>query len=262
MAIRHRNNISWITFQIFEQYNIRHGFFMRHGGCSPEPWKSLNMATSVGDSRENVIENRRRMSDAIAINRDSIFDVWQIHDNSIIYSAVARELQSPHIKGDAITTNASEVTLLMLFADCVPVMVFDPKVNAAMIIHTGWQGTIKVIVSDAIRYMENHYGSIKNNLIAGIGPAICLKHYEVGKDIFASARAKLGENSIGMVKKGKYYLDLAATNKRILQSEGIDRIEMMHICTACSTADWFSHRGEKGRTGRFAGLIKPRDERD
>ena len=257
MAIWHRNNISWVTFHLFDQYGIPHGFFMRHGGCSPNPWKSLNLATTVGDTRENVIENRRRIAEAIGIESKSFFDVWQVHGNKVIYSALPRELDVPHMKGDAIVTDASGVTLLMLFADCVPIMFFDLEKNAAMIIHAGWQGTVKGIVADAARFMIHKFGSKKKDLIAGIGPAICQSHYEVGRDIYEFARNNLGGNVTGKKEEEKYYLDLAQTNMNILQSEGIIRIERMSICTACCTMDWFSHREEMGNTGRFAGIIKP-----
>ncbi len=127
MTVHYSNNIAYLTSDLLESFKLNHGFFMRHGGCSPKPWRSLNMATSVGDSRENVIENRSRIAFSMKINRSSYYDLWQVHSNKVVIADQPRPINEAHLKADAIVTNRKGVSLLMLFADCVPVLLFDPN---------------------------------------------------------------------------------------------------------------------------------------
>lgn len=122
MPIHYSDGISWLSSQALDAYEIKHGFFMRHGGCSLHPWKSLNMATSVGDSRENVIENRKRIADSLKIDSNSFYDLWQVHSDSVIITERPRAITEAHLQADAIVTDKSSVALLMLFADCVPML--------------------------------------------------------------------------------------------------------------------------------------------
>jgi YfiH family protein len=124
---------------------IKHGVFMRHGGCSPQPWSSLNLATSVGDSAEDVIENRDRISDALGLERNSFYDVWQVHSTKVVYAGQPRKIGRDHIKADAIITDQKNVALLMLFADCVPILLYDPERSIAACAHAGWKGTFNQI---------------------------------------------------------------------------------------------------------------------
>ena len=132
---------------------------MRHGGVSPNPWSSLNLATSVGDSSESVIENRRRITSCLSLREDSIFDVWQVHSNRVIHAEDSRKLDQPHQKADSIITNKPNVTIMMLFADCVPIMMYDPKNNVAALAHAGWQGTVNGVVGETVKSMQEKHAS-------------------------------------------------------------------------------------------------------
>ena len=256
MPIHYRNNISYYTFSLLDEYHLVHGVFMRYGGVSPKPWASLNMATSVGDSRKSVIENRKRITNCLTLDEGSIFDVWQVHGTNVVHAAKSRKLDQPHQKADAIITNKPNVTILMLFADCVPIMLYDPENNVAALVHAGWQGTVNRVVSETVKSMQKKYGCKPKNLIACIGPSICVDHYKIGKEVADEVRRVFKNPEQILLTKGQnLHLDLQTANRIILNKHGIKRIQDSRICTACNTGDWYSHRAEKGKTGRFAAII-------
>jgi len=249
--------IKYCQFESFQKEGIEHGIFMRHGGCSPAPWKSLNLSTTVGDSRENVIENRRRVLSSLHLNQDNYFDVWQVHSSEIIITEKNKASDQAYIKADAIITSSSGVALLMRFADCVPIMLFDPRKKVIALVHAGWLGTLEMIAYKSVQKMENVFGSYRQDVIAGIGPSICVTHYPVGKKVIDKLISVFPDNWMDFVKKydERLHLDLWKLNKYILERAGINKIEVSEICTACDKNNWFSHRGEEGNTGRFAGII-------
>lgn len=255
MPIYKKNGVTYLTFDLFENYGIKHGVFMRHGGVSPVPWRSLNMATSVGDTRENVLENRNRITTALGLDEDSIFDLWQIHSKKIVHTDKPRPKNQAHSKGDAIITNKINISLLMLFADCVPILLADVDKKVVAIAHAGWQGTYKGIVTDTVNEMKRVYDCQSENILAGIGPAICQRHYEVGEEVIQIFKKEYQESKkILMTKNSKIFLDLTQANYLLLKKAKIKQVEVMDICTACHTEDWYSHRADN-KTGRFGVLI-------
>ena len=256
MPIHNVNGLSYLTFDFFDQYQIPHGIFMRHGGVSPKPWSSLNLATSVGDSKQNVIENRHRITNSLGLDNSSIYDLWQVHSNNVVTADRPRLSGETHIQGDAIITNRQNVALLMLFADCVPILLFDKKKNVAAIAHAGWQGTINGIVINVVQNMMDKFNSNPEDILAGIGPSICARHYEVGIDVVnAVKQSKIDPEHVLTTENSKYYLDLKKANILLLKQANIKMIESMDICTACHPDDWFSHRAENKVTGRFGAII-------
>lgn len=254
--IHSSGDISYLTFDSFDRFGLKHGIFMRHGGISPSPWKSLNMSTSVGDSRENVVENRRRLTSAIGVKEQDIYDVWQVHSSKVVYTNKPRLLNEKHVKADAIITDKSELAIMMLFADCVPILFVDAVRNTAGIAHAGWQGTVKNIVGKMVQALKHKFNSSPEDITAAIGPAICADHYEVGSDVVHQARNVFDKDSgVIMEKKGAIFFDLVKANHILLERSGVLQIETADICTACNLEDWFSHRGENGKTGRFGAII-------
>ena len=256
MPIRLYKGITYLTSDALEYHKVKHGFFMRHGGISPFPWKSLNMATSVGDSSENVIENRKRIADSLQISQFSFYDLWQVHSNEVVIAENPRPKGTPHIQADAIVTNNFDVALLMQFADCVPILFYDPDRKVIASVHAGWKGTIDGIAFETIKVMMEKFKCKPKNIISVIGPSICQDHYQIGDDVAFQVKTVFDpEENFLTFKSEKIFLDLAAANKNILEKLGLRNIEMMEICTFCSKEDWFTHRGEDGKTGRFASVI-------
>lgn len=251
------NKVRHFQFESFRSESILHGIFMRHGGCSPAPWDTLNLSTSGGDSLSNVAENRRRVLLKLNLYPENYFDVWQVHSSTVVVTEKRKERNQAYIKADAIITSKPGIALLMRFADCVPILLFDPIQKVIAIVHAGWIGTLDLIALRTIKQMASVYGSDPEDIIAGIGPSICVNHYSVGEDVVQKLTDVFPENWIDFINitNEKKHLDLWKLNKFILQLAGVKKIEMSGICTVCDQGNWFSHRGEKGRTGRFAAVI-------
>lgn len=257
MGFVEKNGLKYYAFDLLEFKDLTQGVFCRQGGVSPSPWVSLNLGGTVGDSRENVIENRKRIFDLIGRPVDSIFDVWQVHGKTVACSSVPRPLDSAHQRADAVLTDRSEITLLMLFADCVPIFLYDPVRKAIGIVHAGWQGTVKKIGREAVEAMRCQYGSDPADIHAGIGPSIGPDHYEIGEDVEKRVHTSFGEDTNLLLRRsdGKVYFDLWTANSLILQQAGLKHIQISNVCTACNLQDWYSHRGEGGKTGRFGAVL-------
>jgi len=261
MVFHEEHGLKYLTLQTFDEYDVPHGFFSRRGGISPQPWASLNVATSVGDSRDNVIENRNRIMHIFGKNYTDVFDVWQIHSDIVQSSEEPRSIGEPHKKGDAIITSNPQVALMMVFADCVPILLYDVKKNIGAIVHAGWQGTVKYIACRTIEKMQNEYGCDTQNILAGIGPSISVDHYEIQNSTAEVIRESFpnGSEKIIAQRDDKLFFDLWAANELLLRRYPLKSIEIAGICTACELKDWYSHRAENGKTGRFAAVlnIKP-----
>lgn len=257
MAFQQHHTLRSYTFDSLQFPEIVQGIFTRQGGVSPAPWASLNLGGTVGDSRDNVIENRRRVFEAIQRPVETVFDSWQVHGDQVLITDRPRPLDEPHPKADAILTNRPEVTLMMRFADCVPIFFYDPAHGVVGIAHAGWQGTVKKIAAAVVSTMAATYGSQPEAIIAGIGPSIGPEHYEIGEDVIVQVRQSFGADADGVLlnDNGRVQLDLWKANQWVLQQAGVQQIEIAGLCTACHNQDWYSHRKEAGKTGRFAAVI-------
>ena len=257
MPFHQSGDLRFFTFDLFDQYGLVHGFFTRHGGVSPSPWDSLNLGGTVGDVRENVVENRKRIFDVMGRSVSSIFDCWQVHGTDVICTEAPRPLDEPHLKADAILTDRPEITLFMRFADCVPILLFDPVRSVTGMVHAGWRGTLDGVVVKAVERMQSQYGSHPADILAGIGPSVCVDHYEVGPEVIEATRKSFGSD-FGLVLKPNHqatHLDLWKANQILLERGGVHQIETAGICTFAQKEDWFSHRGDQGKTGRFGAIL-------
>ena len=254
MPFTYQDNLRYFQFNTIQ---TRHAIFTRRGGLSPEPWNSLNVGGTVGDDSTRVRANRNLSLKALGCLPDSVFDVWQVHGADVVYATEPR-LDSESVKqADIILTDKPELTLYMRFADCVPIFVHDPRKGVIGVAHAGWMGTLRDVATSMISSMIKRYGSNPADIIAGIGPSIGPDHYEVGADVILRVMEKFKDESELLLKShdGKIHFDLWKTNRVLLERAGVGHIEIAEVCTACNTNDWFSHRAEKGRTGRFGALI-------
>ena len=257
MIIHQVDGLRFYSFESFENQGIISAAFTRHGGNSPVPWNGLNVGGTVGDSLENVVENRRRLFQAAGRPQESIFDVWQVHSNDVVVADQPRSSSQPYVKADAILTDRNKVTLFMRFADCVPILLFDPIHKAIGLVHAGWVGTVNQIAKVTVEAMQAEFGTDPKQLLAGIGPSICATHYPIGPDVIARVKETFEADSRQLLSGNgtATHFDLWNANRLILEKAGISHIEISGMCTACHPEDWFSHRGEKGKTGRFGVLF-------
>jgi len=256
MSFRRAGDLQLFTFESLDLPGLQHAVFTRRGGVSPAPWSSLNLGGTVGDETPRVLENKRRVLDSFGRTPASLHEVWQVHSADVVDAREPRG-QAALVQADAMITSNTNVTLLMRFADCVPVLLYDPVKQAIGLVHAGWLGTVRKAVVHAVRALRASYGSQPADLLAALGPSIGPDHYAVGDDVVRAVREALGPpaDEALAVHDGRVHLDLWLANRRLLEGEGVSSIEEAGLCTACHPQDWYSHRGEGGKTGRFGALM-------
>jgi YfiH family protein len=249
--------IKYFEFSSLKIPGLYHAIFTRQGGISPSPWNSLNFGGSVGDNINRVRKNIGRAMTALNINADRIYDVYQVHSTDVVNAIQPIKPGELHIKADGIITQQSDLTLLMRFADCVPILLFDPIRHAIGIVHAGWLGTVNKIIKKAVHMMMTSYESSPDDIYAGIGPSIGPDHYQVGKDVFEKVKLAFGNKTDQLITydRGSIFFNLWKANQYTLNEVGVNRVEISDICTRCNLDNWYSHRGENGKTGRFGAVI-------
>jgi YfiH family protein len=235
---------------------VRHAIFTRCGGASTGAYASLNLSRAVGDDPEAVAENNRRMLAAVGYRREQAATAWLVHGNDV--AVITRDdLERDPPQVDAIVTRERGLPLILRFADCVPVVFFDPDTPAIGVAHAGWRGVTLNAAGATVRAMTDAFGSDPRRMWAGIGPAISVERYEVGPEIVEQVAAACppGTRLAQPGDNGRPRLDLPMAVESQLQAAGVGANEAAGLCTASHTAEWFSHRAENGKTGRFGLLI-------
>lgn len=253
-----KDGIVFYQFQqwVGEKNGPVHGIFTRIGGVSNSPWASLNVGSTVGDDPEAVATNRHLMLAALDLTDRVECTVWQVHGAETV---VVDDVPQERVLGqaDGLVTARLDVALTMRFADCVPILLYDARQGVIGMAHAGWRGTLAGAAVSVVRAMQDRFGCRAADIEAGIGPSIGPEHYQVGSEVveafyaafdFADAVVRLGAN-------GSAYLDLWEANRRALQAVGVEQIEVAGISTAASLLEFYSHRAEQGRTGRFGAVM-------
>lgn len=232
-----------------------HAVFSRQGGVSPAPFASLNMSLSVPDDHARVYANRRRVYGLFDRDTDSVVHAHLVHGADVARVTTADNgTWVAHV--DGLITNQPGCVLSMNYADCAPIFLYDPRRHAIGLGHAGWRGTVVDLPGAMVRAMVAHFGSDPADLVAAIGPCIGPCCYEVGAEVIAAvegafaAPAELLPPSPAGHNERRHF-DLPEANRRNLANAGVGSIEMSEFCTACRTDLFFSHRAERGRTGRF-----------
>ena len=257
MPFNQSGAIKYYTFASLDNQGLYHAVFTRNGGFSPAPWHSLNFGASVGDDINRVVQNRETALGSIHLKPDSVHDVYQVHSTHIVKTDVPLSPGEVHIKADAIITQHPNVTLLMRFADCTPILLFDPVNRAIGIAHAGWIGTVEKIAKKTVLAMVENYGSNPGDILAAIGPSIGPDHYSIGKDVLDRVCSSFSDNisQVTIYNNDNIFFNLWKANQIILSDIGVRNIEISEICTNCNLNDWYSHRGEHGKTGRFGVIL-------
>ena len=230
-----------------------HTIFTRLGGVSLEPFDTLNVGSTVGDDAAAVAENHARVYARLGLSATQVTSPRQVHSNRVVVIG-AEQAGTIIPDSDGLATRTPGVGVLLRFADCQPILLYDPVHHALGLVHAGWRGVAQGIARRAVEAMNRAFGTEPADLIAGLGPAIGPCHYTVGDKVaaamgyvlpdWAGALTPLGEN--------QWRLDLSAANAQQLAAEGVRQIEHAGLCTACHHDEFYSHRAGNGRTGRFA----------
>lgn len=246
--------------------DLTHAVFTRKGGVSQAPWDSLNTGGTVGDDPDDVRHNHELMFDALKLDRVRSCTVWQVHgrDTVVVHGPVRGRRWIA--LADGMVTDRSDTPLVMRYADCTPILYQDRVRGVIGVAHAGWRGTVQGAAASVVRTMQRAYGSRLHDIQVGIGPAIGPDRYQVGEEVVAAAKAYFGSldgrlPEGPLVKRdpvdGSAYFNLWSANKLDLMRAGIpaENIEVAGICTASHTDEFYSHRAEKGRTGRFGVVL-------
>ena len=257
MINRKLDGLKYYQFETLLFNELTQAVFSRLGGGSPIPWKSLNLGGTVGDDPVRVQKNKDILLGAIGYSSKQLSQVHQVHSAKVEIVTGPDNNKSGLPQADAMITNIPGILLLMRFADCVPILFYDPVNKAAGIAHAGWQGTVKEVAFAVVNEMKKQYGTNPSDLIAGIGPSIGPDHYQIGIDVIDAVKDTYGNNWDQVLTPGpdEVKFNLWKANEITLRKAGVNDIETAGICTFCSVAEWFSHRGENGKTGRFAAVI-------
>ena len=235
---------------------VSHGVFTRLGGVSRGIWSSLNLSQSTGDDAASVAENRRRMFSALETSEASSVTTWLTHgsDVRVVDQHTHKTVNYNDIHADALITCTPGINLTMRYADCVPVLLYDPSHCAIGIAHAGWLGVVRGIIPAVIDRMKSAFSCCPDKILACIGPAIGPEKFEVGADVALQIQSTVQESIIHGSSHGsqaKQTVDLWSAVRSQLFCAGVINTETAGICTASNTHEWFSHRAERGRTGRF-----------
>lgn len=248
---------------------IVHLFSTREGGVSGGIFRSMNLGFDVGDERENVEENYRRLAAAAGITPDRIAATDQTHTTNVRVvteadagKGVTREQDYSDI--DGLVTNVPGIALAVFGSDCVPLLFVDPVKRVIGASHSGWRGTVGRMGRVTAEKMQAVYGTDPGDLVCVIGPSICRACYEVSEDVADEFRREFrGREDEIMTEKGggKYLLDLWESNRIVLEEAGVrpENITISGACTSCGRELLFSHRATKGKRGNNCGLIMIRE---
>ena len=231
-------------------------FATRTGGVSRPPYDSLNLGLSSGDERASVLRNRERLAVALEAPLERWVVGGQVH--GAVVARVNGELRgegalAPSTRlreADAVYLVEPGIFALALSADCPLVAIVDPLTRRAGLAHAGWRGTAAGIVESLVAaFVED--GSRPESLHAAISPGICGKCYRVGRDVLDALRGRPGAGRACQVS----HVDLRAIHRAILDEAGILSVRVHGDCSACTASRFFSHRRDRGRTGRNGALL-------
>jgi len=234
-----------------------HGIFTRLGGVSAPPWASLNVGSTVGDDPGAVARNKALMAAALGLDERRFCTVWQVHGRETIVVEDAPCDGGILGQADGIVTDRPGAVLTMRFADCVPILLYDPVRRVIGLAHAGWRGTVAGVAQSVVAIMAGRYSCRPEDIQAGIGPSIGPEQYCVGEEVVRAVQEAFGDGD-GLIRRaadGAAYLDLWAANQRALNAAGVRQVEIAGLCTASRTHEFYSHRAEQGRTGRFGVVI-------
>jgi len=228
---------------------VRAAFTLRGGGVSVAPFDSLNLGAHVGDSLAAVAENRRRVRDRLSLPAEPAW-LEQVHGTRVAdLDARGEAGRGP---ADAVITRRAGEVCAVQVADCMPVLFAARDASAVAVAHAGWRGLAAGVLEETVAQL----GVAAGELIAWLGPAISVRHFEVGDEVRASFLDGDPGASVGFTQneRGRWQCDLGALARRRLAALGVTEISGGTWCTYAEPARFFSFRRD-GRCGRMAALV-------
>ncbi len=258
-------NRRFITIPGMDAYReLLQGFTTRFGGVSEGPFASLNLNFNRPDPKENVAENYRLLGQSLGVASENMVLSRQVHGNRVeavdkSYGGMGILRPRSYEEADGLITGEKGLLLITLYADCVPLYFYDPRLGVIGLAHSGWKGTLLNIGAVTVEALQTHFGSKPGDIRVFFGPHIRSCCFEVGEDVaeqffntFASARKTAAKNA-----GGKWMLNLEAVITQALEDVGLltEHITGGQKCTRCLSESFFSHRGSGGNTGTGAAFM-------
>lgn len=258
---RERSGLAVLTWSAFDGHDIDAFVTTRDGGTSTGPYASLNLGLHVGDDERQVVRNRIRVADALDASLDDFVFCDQAHLPNVAVVTDEDRGRGTHSAADAIArtdalvTTAPGIVLVVMVADCVPLVLHDPVAGVLACVHAGWRGTVAKVTEAALTAMAS-LGARPRDVIAGIGPGIAPGRYQVGDDVADAAALAFGSFTSGVLRPdgtGKWLFDTWAANRLTLRQAGVreHNIHLARVPTGPDTGQFYSHRAEQP-CGRFA----------
>ncbi len=271
----HSGSVPYLSFPVLDRETwLQAGFTTRLGGVSGGGQESLNLSyTREQGSRANVDENFRRLAESAGFPAEEMVFSWQTHTTNIRVVR-AEDRGKGFIKErdyediDGLVTDVPGLTLMTFYGDCVPVLAADPVHHVIGAAHSGWKGTLNDIGSELIRVMKEQYGCDPADMVAAIGPSICMDCFEVGQEVADAFREKRTAQEFEQIcrassdpekrRAGKYHIDLQQACAQNFQRAGLlpGRISLPDVCSCCNADLLFSHRGSRGDHGLMAAFMR------
>lgn len=230
-------------------------FTTRHGGISTPPYASANIAFHVGDNPSDVLHNHDLLAQSLGYDRRFLVHMRQIHSDHITIIDDSHTFDTPP-QCDALITDRKHTPLMVMSADCTPILLYDPIHKAIGAVHAGRAGALNAILPKTINAMHQAFGSQIEDLQIVLGPSIHGCCYEINENIANESEAKRYPKALRK-EEGKVFLDVNTILLQQLHEIGIvsDQIEVIDHCTSCRCDEYFSYRADYQHTGRIAGVI-------
>jgi YfiH family protein len=283
--LREREGIEFLVSPLLERASggvLVHCFTTRKGGNTPSPYHSFNLGRHIKDEvfNQDALDNRQALMKALNLSGEFMKVPAQVHSGNVFkIDLAARHDANLSLKEvDGLLTDVKETPLLLHFADCVPVMLYDTKKQVVAVVHAGWRGTAQSIAARALFAMSVEYGTVAADVVAAVGPAIGTCCFPTGEEVQAKLLASLdevltlrSESETGLIKSA-VLKELAA--QRLIEGEeneqprphlkgfnalqlylmGVRQVDVSAFCTSCRPDVFFSHRQSQGITGRQGAL--------
>lgn len=269
---RIQNQIRFFTFETLDAHaRVSAVVTTRHGGVSGGHFATMNLGRRGDDDPGTVAVNRERAAALVGSTAPHLTFGKQVHGANVAV-VTAADRGRAFDETDALVTNVPDTPLVILTADCAAIVLFDAARGAIGIAHAGWRGTVARIAAATVARMREAFGSQPGDIVAAVGPSIGPCCYEVGPDVIDAVSAAFPDDTDELlqepdmasagsfrasVNEDRKHFDLWRANERLLGEAGVsdERIELSGLCTSCRTDLFYSHRAERGHTGRFGALV-------
>jgi YfiH family protein len=244
-------------FDSLKDPHVLHGVTLCSGGSSRGAISGLNLGHTVGDDLEAVDANHALLYAALGLRPEQVITAHQVH-GSHVARVGARDGGAVVPATDGLVTDEPGVALMMRYADCVPVLLFDATRRAIGLAHAGWRGTLARVAARAAEALVREFGCKPSDIRAAIGPSIGPCCYEVGPEVVEATRSAYpGQDALlaRIQPNGHAYLHLWSAVALQLREVGVAQIETARICTVCRSDLFYSHRKQGVAAGRFGAII-------